>query len=205
MPATGDGLRLSCQARSFVAGPQHVDPRSHRKKEIGACLLLNCLRAGGRPRRQDVMRWCAIKEHSRACIALQVKAKESNIQRARARARGVRKKAKKVGQGLVWWVTSDAPSARQLSPITFSSISACSHVLFAPGHTAHAARQETCHRPRCPWPQGVEMARVRVVGGDVRTCSQTRAGGSGGKQVVASTRARPTRYRGRKTAGHVRT
>jgi hypothetical protein len=33
----GDGLRLSCQAGSFVAGPQQVDPRSHRKKEIGAC------------------------------------------------------------------------------------------------------------------------------------------------------------------------
>jgi hypothetical protein len=30
--ATGDGLRLSYQAGSFVAGSQHVDPRSHRKK-----------------------------------------------------------------------------------------------------------------------------------------------------------------------------
>ena len=31
--ATGDGLRLSCQqVGSFVAGSQHVDPRSHRKK-----------------------------------------------------------------------------------------------------------------------------------------------------------------------------
>ena len=30
--ATGDGLRLSCQAGSFVAGSQHVDPRSHRTK-----------------------------------------------------------------------------------------------------------------------------------------------------------------------------
>jgi hypothetical protein len=120
--------------------------------------------------------WCSgvQSKNSQACIALlQVKAKESNIQRARAR--GLRKNAKKASQGLVWWVTSDAPSARQLRPITFSSESACSRVLFAPVHTAHAARPGTRHRRRRPWPQGVDMPVVRVAVGDAHACRRQAA------------------------------
>ena len=140
---------------------------------------------------QDVM-CCAIKEQAKHAlrIALQVN-KESNIQRARAR--GLRKNAKKARQGMVWWVTSDAPSTRQLSSITFSSESACSRVLFAPAHTAYAARPGTRHcTPPAPLaPRRRYGTRLRSRGR--RTCSQA-AGSSGGKQVVAITRARPTRY-----------
>jgi hypothetical protein len=61
-----------------------VDPRSHRKKEIGAYIVVELFAGPGRT-------WCSgvQSKNIHACIALQVKAKESNIQRARAR--GLRK------------------------------------------------------------------------------------------------------------------
>ena len=136
--------------------------------------------------------FCAIKEQAKHAlrIALQVNAKESNIQRARAR--GLRKNAKKARQGMVWWVTSDAPSTRQLSPITFSSESACSRVLFAPAHTAHAARPGTRHRRRRPWPQGVDMARVCVRVGEAHARRRQAAAAASRESRVHA--ARPTRY-----------
>jgi hypothetical protein len=67
-----------------------VDPRSHRKKEkIDAYIVVELFAGrGGGPGRT----WCSgvQSKNIQACIALQVKAaKESNIQRARAR--GLRK------------------------------------------------------------------------------------------------------------------